>query len=61
MIKYEYIVVGSNSEEHSLVAIDYDVREGFVIFQGGNPMDVLHSFYKPVHVLCLGEYIEKDS
>lgn len=57
MKKYEYIVIDSNGDEHSLVSCYVTINEGHVCFHGSNN-GLLHAFFQPISSLCLGEYKE---
>lgn len=59
MINYEYQVIDSDKDEHSLVALSFNVIDGLVVFYGGENERLVHTFYHPINVLCLGEYKEK--
>ena len=59
MKKYEYVVIDSNENEHSLIALSTEIVGGHVCFYGISGL--LHSFYHPVSALCLGEYNEETT
>ena len=59
MKKYEYLITDSNNNDHSLVATSTELMDGHACFY--HDSELLHSFYRPISALCLGEYIEKTT
>ena len=60
MIRYEYKIVDSNSEEHTVIASGMNIVEGHTCFYGAETR-ILHIFYHPIQVLCFGEQDEKTT
>ena len=58
--RFNFIVVDSAGTLHGVVANYSGIDGGYLCFYCELTGLVLHSFYRPISSLCLGEYIENE-